>query len=117
MEWLVSKDLNTKYFHMSMLVRRNRNSFVTLQTEDNSWLMGHKAIEDSLVNYFGQLFCSLNPSIPLNLANLISLVISSEDWSMLDTIPIGDEIFQIIKSMGSTKAPCPNGILVLFFKQ
>lgn len=50
-DWLVSKDLNTKFFHMSTMVRRNWNSIVTLQPEDHSWLTGRKAISDSLVSY------------------------------------------------------------------
>lgn len=116
-EWLVSKDLNTKFFHMSTVVCRNWNSIITLQGEDNSWLAGRKAIGDSLVNRIGQLFGSSNPSIPLDLANHISLVISSEDWSLLDTIPTGDEILLTIKSMGSTKAPGPDGLPILFFKK
>lgn len=51
-DWLVPKDLNTKFFRMSTMVRRNWNSIVTLQPEDHSWLTGRKAISDSLVSYF-----------------------------------------------------------------
>lgn len=103
-EWLVSKDLNMKFFHMSTVVRRNRNSIITLKGDDNSWLIGRKAIGHSLVLHFGQLFGSTNPSTPLDLANLISPVISSNDWSLLDSIPTDDEILATIKSMGSTKS-------------
>lgn len=34
-EWLVSKDLNTKFFHLSTVIRRNRNSIQSLQLNSN----------------------------------------------------------------------------------
>lgn len=86
---------------MSTVVRRNRNSIVSLQSEDNRWLSGRTKIGDSITSYFGQLFCSINPSISFDLANLISPFISQEESVMLDVIPTTAEILQTLQSMGS----------------
>lgn len=37
-EWLVSKDLNTKFYHLSRGIRRNQNSLITIQSFGNNWV-------------------------------------------------------------------------------
>lgn len=72
---------------------------------------------DCFTKFYTDPFCSSNPSIPFDLANLISPVITSEDYPILDSIPIVEEIFRTIKSLGSTKASGPDGLPALFYKQ
>lgn len=116
-EWLVSKDLNTKFFHASTVIWWNINSIMTLQMEDNSWVIGRTPIGDSLIQYFTQLFDSTNPYLPFDLANLISPVIVQGDSLLLDSIPMPMKIYDMDKSMESNKAPRHNGLPVLFLQR
>lgn len=68
--WLVSKDLNTKFFHMSTIVCRNRNTILTPQVDDGSLIRGRVAIGDALVPHFYHL-------LPLRLP------LSSQTWFTL----------------------------------
>lgn len=105
----ISKDLDTKFFYISTVIHQNRNSIISLQLNDNCWTTGRKNIGDSFINYFAQLFQSSDLSIPFDLVNLISLI--------LDTILTAEENHHTVLSMGSSKAPRPNGLPVLFFKE
>lgn len=64
----------------------------------------------------GRLWSS-DPIIPSNLANLISLVFSVDEWALQDSVPTSEEILVSLKSLGSIKAPGPDGLLALFFKE
>lgn len=67
--------------------------------------------------FFEQLFRTSNPSIPLDLVDLISPVISPTDFATLDTIPTANEIFLVLKSIGSLKALGADGLSVLFYQE
>lgn len=56
-EWLVSKDLNTKICNASMVIRRNRNSILSLQLDDLSWTTGRQNVGNTITTYFEQFFC------------------------------------------------------------
>lgn len=45
--WLTTKDLNTKHFHMSTIIRRRRNHIDAIQTSFGRWLHGRKPIGDN----------------------------------------------------------------------
>jgi hypothetical protein len=51
-----------------------------------------------------------------SLNDLIEVVITDEDNSVLCTIPDEDEIYQTITSLGLNKASCPDGMTGLFYK-
>lgn len=78
-------------------------------------MSGRNNIGDCFTNHFGDLFCSSNLSIPFDLANLITKVLSPTNVTLLDIIPTSEEIFQTVKSLRSTKAPGPNGLPTLFY--
>lgn len=117
MEWLVSKDLNAKFFHTSTIIRRNQNSILSLQLDDLSWVSGRQNVGNTIIDYFDHLFCSSTPSIPSALNQLISPVIDEATSKSLDAIPSPEEIHNTVKSMGSNKALGPDGLPVLFYKE
>lgn len=54
--------------------------------------------------FFINLFFSSSPSIPDNLDDLISPILSEEDLAMLSQIPMAEEIKEVVFSLGSKKA-------------
>ena len=115
-KWLPATDLNTKFFHLSTIVRRGRNAIDFLKNQQGSWISGREDIGKCFVEFFTGLFTSSSPSIPNNLDGLISPSLSQDDIEMLTKIPTADEIKKVVFSIGSNKAPGPDGMLALLFK-
>lgn len=91
------------------------NSILTLQQGDNTWIMGRDNIGACFSYYFDELFCSSNPAIPFEFSNLITSLITSAEAAVLDSIPTEVEIFNSVRSLGSTKALGPEGLPALFY--
>jgi hypothetical protein len=115
-QWLTSPNLNTKFFHVSTIIRRRKNAIDFLKNDNNEWLSDRNEIGDCFVQFFQNLFSSSNPQFPDDLDNLISPVISDEDNILLSAIPSADEIKQTLFSLGSDKSPGPDGMSALFYK-
>jgi hypothetical protein len=115
-QWLTSPCLNTKFFHVSTIIRRRKNAIDFLKNDNNEWLSDRNDIGSCFVQFFQDLFTSSNPQFPDNLDNLISPVITDEDNLLLCAIPTVDEIKQTLFSLGSDKSPGPDGMSALFYK-
>ena len=89
---------------------------IFLKNQQGNWVSGREAIGMCFEEFFTTLFTSSNPSIPNNLDNLILPSLSQEDKEMLSGLPSVDEIKNVVFSLGSNKAPGPDGILAHFFK-
>lgn len=50
--WLQGGDRNTKFFHISTLLRRRRNKIERLKTSDGIWVNDKEAINNLAVEYF-----------------------------------------------------------------
>lgn len=55
-ERLKHGDRNTKFFHISMLVRRRRNKIEVLQDESRRWVEDGEKLKDMAVEYYSSLF-------------------------------------------------------------
>uniref|UniRef100_A0A2N9IIB3 Reverse transcriptase domain-containing protein n=1 Tax=Fagus sylvatica TaxID=28930 RepID=A0A2N9IIB3_FAGSY len=115
-QWLTSPTLNTKFFHVSTIIRRRKNAIDFLKNENNEWLSNRNDIGSSFVQFYQNLFTSSNPQFPVVLDNLISPVISDEDNTLLCAIPTAAEIKQTLFSIGSNKSPGPDGMSAIFYK-
>lgn len=110
--WLSCKDLNTKFFHTSTLIRRRSNAIDFLKSDSGAWFSDRSAIGGNFVRHFSALFKSSNPPIETKMLDLFSPVISAEENLSLCAIPTKSEVVQALANLGSTKAPGP-----LFFKK
>ena len=68
------------------------------------------------MNHFTNLFSSTSPHVDEELLELFPPVISSKENLVLYSIPTKVEVFQALSSLGSSKAPGPNGFTALFYK-
>jgi hypothetical protein len=115
--WLTCSDLNTKFFHSSTIIRRRANSVNFLKTSARGWISDRADIGDQFVHHFTNLFSSTSPSFEEELLALFPPVISDEENHVLCSIPTETEVFQVLSSLGSSKAPGPDGFTALFYKK
>lgn len=74
-------------------------------------------IGDHIVSDFNSLYQICNPSIPLDFEDLMELVINDQDNADLCAIPELDEVWAVVRSIGSHKALGPDRMKAFFFKQ
>lgn len=110
-------NLNTKYFHISNILRRRQNSIVAIKAENGEWLHEREAIGFHIVNHLKTLFSRSNNRFPRGLHGLIPELINDEDNSMLCTMPDDFEVWQVDRSIGPTKAPGPDGFTATFYQK
>jgi hypothetical protein len=59
--WLKEGDRNSKFFHLSTLVRRRRNSIVEIKLDNVEWIHSRDEIERYFTAQFQNVYQSLNP--------------------------------------------------------
>jgi hypothetical protein len=101
--WLKCKDLNTKYFHSSTLIRRRSNAVNFLKSNEGFWLSNRAEIGGSFVSHFSNLFSSTRPPIDDDMLSLFAPTVTEEDNLLLCSIPLESEVVQALFSLGSTK--------------
>jgi hypothetical protein len=108
--WLTCKDLNTRFFHTSTLIRRRRNTIDLLQTSNGGWISDRRDIGDCFVSHFRDTFTSSNSAPSDELLDLFQCSISDADNLMLCSIPFESEIHDALASLGLSKAPGPDAL-------
>lgn len=101
---------------MSTVIKRRRNSIDFIKNDEGHWISSRDNIGRCFEQFYRSLFSSSHPSIPNDLDDLISPCLLDDDREMLVTIPSPEEIGEVLFSMGSNKAPGPDGMSTLFYK-
>lgn len=115
-KWLQEGDRNTKFFHLTTIIRRRRNKIERLKDENDVWVEESEAIKSVVVKYFSDLFKSRqclqgNVDIPqlfpcIDDADVAGLVKS------VDLQEVKDSLFGI----GGIKAPGVDGYPACFYQ-
>ncbi|CAN1141833.1 hypothetical protein LINPERHAP2_LOCUS12709, partial [Linum perenne] len=58
LQWLKDGDRNTKFFHLSTIMRRKSNQIKGLKLSDGSWIYGEAEMQEAAVKYFRELFAA-----------------------------------------------------------
>ena len=114
--WVEEGDKNTRFFHLSILVRRRRNRINDLKLEDGSWINTKEEIQNYFTKNFKSLYQSEGNDVPEDLENLIEHCITMEENEELCSVPSREEIRKVVFEMKSLKAPGPDGFSALFYK-
>ncbi|PON74934.1 hypothetical protein PanWU01x14_046510 [Parasponia andersonii] len=119
--WLTKDDNCTKFFFISTLTRRWRNSIDYIKDNSGTWLNSWQSISYTLLQKLQSIYCPFSANLypyssDTTLSDIILPIISEEENLTLCTIPEFDEIKDTLFGMGSIKAPRPDGIPILFYK-
>ena len=115
--WLKDGDRNSRFFHLSTVIRRCRNSIDAIRDDQGVWIINKVEIKEFVVSKFQKLFTEESTSFPTDLEDLISPSISQLDNDALCIIPTPQEIKEVIFGMQSQKAPGPDGLPPLVYKK
>lgn len=99
--WLTTRDINTKFFHISTIIRHRRNAIEFLKKEDGGWILTQEEIGDYITSYFSTLFQSNYNVIPADLEGLVSPQISQVENEALCVVPYVEEIWKVVTQIGS----------------
>jgi hypothetical protein len=91
--WLTCKDLNTKFFHTSTIIKRQRNAINFLKLPSGIWSSERQTIGNCFTTHFKELFSSSDPIIDEDLLSLFDNCISTDANDSLCAIPSEHEIF------------------------
>lgn len=101
--WLKAGDANTKFFHLSTIQRRRRNTIDCIQDEDGRWSMDEIGVRRTFNKYFEKLFTTDGPRDMESVLSCMDCVINEE---MNDTLlsPISlQEVKNVVYDMGALK--------------
>ena len=56
--WVKEGDRNTRYFHLSSIIRRCRNCIFEIKLDDGSWINSREEIWNYFIDYFKALYQS-----------------------------------------------------------
>ena len=114
--WVKEGDCNSRFFHLSTIIRRKRNYISEIKLENGSWIRDREDIQRYFLDNFSSLYNTSHPQFLENLESLIQPCVADQDNVELCRVPSRDEIKKVVFGIKTLKAPGPNGFPVLFFK-
>lgn len=114
-QWITEGDRNTKFFHVSTIVRRKRNKIEKIKIKGN-WSDDSEAIFNHINSYYNSLFSSTIQGEGLDSDFPTGPSLTNRDNNLL-TGPISwYEVRKVIFGMKPLKAPGPDGFQPKFFQ-
>ena len=114
--WLKDGDKNTKFFHSKASQRRRRNYIIRLHDAGSNWCTNQQQINDTIVNFYTDLFTSNRPDHLEEVIDVILEVVIAEMNASLTAEFTALEVELALKQMAPLKAPGPDGMPPLFYQ-
>lgn len=111
-KWLKSGDRNSSFFHASTVQRRGKNRIQRLRGQNEEWVDGREDIFRHILDHFREVYFSDEPTVGQEcLVCIPNLVTDSMNATLMAPFSEAD-IKEAVFSMGSLKAPGPDGALL-----
>ncbi|CAL8164027.1 unnamed protein product [Prunus armeniaca] len=116
LQWLREGDRNTKFFHLTAIIRRRRNKIERLKNNEGVWVEEAQYIKGLAMAYFEQLFSQeIVEHRDLTLPMLFP-VIDLADLVLLEKNVDMAEIKRSLFGIGGLKAPGIDGLPACFYQ-
>ncbi|XP_042488955.1 uncharacterized protein LOC122069075 [Macadamia integrifolia] len=117
LRWLTYGDRNSKFFHLSAKMRRNRNTIRSLKKQDGSIVEGQTNLGEYIVEFY-EGFHKNAPTVDhLDLLDSIPRVLQQVDIFHLDSLPGNAEIMKAVWALDPESSPGPDGFSGKFFRK
>ena len=116
-DWLIQGERNTKFFHLSTLIRRSGNRIHCIQISVGNWVEDPDGVQRIFLNGFASLYNTEQVCCPLEPATIpvCGNRLSDSEALHLAAPSSNAEIFFALNSMKPFKAPRPDGLHAGFF--
>lgn len=114
--WLKLGNKNSKFFHLSTIIRRGSNNIDAIKQDDGTWVQDQNSIRELFQTNFINLFKEEDIYFPTHLEHLILPCITEKENDTLIQIPSVDDIKATLFQMHDLKAPGLDGSPALFYK-
>ena len=114
-KWVQDGDRNTKFFHLTTMVRRRRNKIDGLFDATGTWCDSPETMKSIAKDFFENLFTANNDS---DCSFYIPLLFPEVDCSWDLSLPVeAKEIKSALFAIGGLKTPGPDGFPAIFFQK
>jgi hypothetical protein len=105
------------FFHNFASARRKKNYIKKLLNYDNEWVEGTTPLKPLVLNYFSNLFTSEVQDVdPMVLEKINPRIDDAMNEKLMSPFS-ADEVKKAMFSIGDFKAPGPDGLHAVFYKQ
>ncbi|OMO86355.1 reverse transcriptase [Corchorus capsularis] len=119
LNWILEGERNSRFFHVTTLIRRRFNKIMGLSNDNGDWISDPLDLQQLVLSYFKNLFSTTN------IAEHLSFDSFNEDWASLLpedlaalNIPLTDvEIHKTLWTFKPDKAPGPDGLHPGFYQR
>ncbi|OMO49818.1 reverse transcriptase [Corchorus capsularis] len=116
LDWIYNAERNTKFFHLTTVMRRNRNLIVGLNVAD-VWTTDQAVLSSHVKDFFFTLFSRKMQEFLPAVYDLFAPKLNEEErLSLLAAISL-DEVHKATFSMKGLKAPGVDGIQPIFYQK
>ena len=114
--WLKHGDCNTGFFQAYASARRKKNMIKKLKDENGNILEGMDILKPHIKGYFNNLFTSEVNFVDPAVINKVQTKVTDQMNDMLMAPYTADDVRKAVFSIGDLKAPGPDGLHAIFFK-
>ncbi|KAL8141026.1 hypothetical protein V2J09_007047 [Rumex salicifolius] len=119
-KFLIEGDRNTRYYHLSTVVKRRANKILGLLDTEGQWVSNRAEVEKLVVDFFTRLYTadSANNSVVVIPTFSVSFPQLTESEVGRLSAPFSrEDVWSALKSMSPYKSPGPDGFPALFYQQ
>ena len=116
--WMVQGDRNTAFYHVSALVRRNRNRITAIKNSVGEWINSEVEVMEFIRRGFCDIYASSHTSSNWQISQFHAgqVSLNDEERDSLWDLVTDEEIKAGLWSMKANKAPGPDGLHAGFFQ-